>query len=167
MVPYVDKLIYATVSQFYEKSKWCSINVMWVGCASISSACYGTWSIDFELDKVAFNCFFRVFLTADFISYKLVLQASHLKADLFFYIYHQTLIYKMLGPNYLKKNTRIFRRYLPSFCLIILIVFKLLGTKFLSRNYTRHIFIFPLNLFFTFIILFINFHQCILNCIFF
>ena len=32
-------LVYAIVSQFYEKSMWCSLNVMWGSCASFSSAC--------------------------------------------------------------------------------------------------------------------------------
>ena len=35
MVSYLDII----VSQFYEKSMWCGLNVMWGGCASISSAC--------------------------------------------------------------------------------------------------------------------------------
>ena len=30
----------ATVSQFYEKSMWCSLNVMLYGCAFISIACW-------------------------------------------------------------------------------------------------------------------------------
>ena len=39
-IPFVDiiGLVYAIVYQFYKKSMWCSINVMWGGCASISSA---------------------------------------------------------------------------------------------------------------------------------
>ena len=32
-------MVYARVSQFYVKSMWCSLNVIWGGCASISSAC--------------------------------------------------------------------------------------------------------------------------------
>ena len=31
--------IYAIMSQFYDKSMWCGINVMWIGCASIWSKC--------------------------------------------------------------------------------------------------------------------------------
>ena len=36
------------VTQFYEKSMWCGINIMWGGCASFQAhANYGTRSIDF------------------------------------------------------------------------------------------------------------------------
>ena len=32
-------LVYAIVLQFYEKSQWWGLNVMWGGCASILSSC--------------------------------------------------------------------------------------------------------------------------------
>ena len=35
MVAYVNIIGYTIVSQFYEKSMWCGINVVWGGCPSI------------------------------------------------------------------------------------------------------------------------------------
>ena len=39
MVSYVDIMVYAIGSQFYDKYMWCGLNFIWGGCTSISSAC--------------------------------------------------------------------------------------------------------------------------------
>ena len=33
MVPYADLIGDIIVSQFYKKSMWCGVNIMWCGCA--------------------------------------------------------------------------------------------------------------------------------------